>query len=490
MKECKYCKSLNKENTHYCNNCGRNLFDMLEKSDFLFGLSYVLKGISIFLMINYILFHLFAHTLLSLSRDKLSIDIYIGYLVIIFIFMIGYVLSRKAKSICENNKIISKQKMKNLKTIKDLDIKNKRVIIRVDFNVPIKNGKITDNNRIVQSLETINYCLKENAKIILMSHLGKVKTEEDIKNNTLLPVKGELEKLLNKSISFSNDLKGKYLEEKINNLKEGEILLLENTRHMDYPNKLESSCDETLSKYWASLGEVFILDAFGSAHRAHASTYGISKYLPHAIGFLIEREIKELNNIKNQNKTIILGGAKVSDKIGVIKNLINSTNKILIGGAMCGTFLKSLGFEVGKTYVEEDKLNEVKNLLNTKKIILPVDVITENGIKKIENINKDESIFDIGPTTISIFNNEIHNDDLILINGTVGMWEEKKYSKGTEEIFNYLKEINAKVIVCGGDTGSASRFYNFTPYYLSTGGGASLEYLEGKTLPAIEIMEE
>lgn len=377
-----------------------------------------------------------------------------------------------------------------MKTIKNLDIKRKKVIIRVDYNVPIKEGKVIDNNRIVSSLETINYCINENAKIILMSHLGKVKSEEDKNKNTLLPVKEELEKLLNKSIFFSHELKGKDLEDKINNLQEQDILLLENTRHMDYPEKLESNKDEELSKYWASLGDVFVLDAFGSAHRAHASTYGISEYLPHAIGFLIEKEIKELDNIKDKKKTIILGGAKVSDKIGVIKNLINRTEKILIGGAMCGTFLKSLGYEIGKTYVEDEKLDEVKELINTGKIVLPIDAITENGTKLIENITKDETIFDIGPATLSHFKNALNKNELILMNGTMGMWEESKYSKGTEDLFNYLSEIDAKVIVCGGDTGSASKFYNFKPYYLSTGGGASLEYLEGKSLPALEIMED
>ena len=259
---------------------------------------------------------------------------------------------------------------------------------------------------------------------------------------------------------------------------------------MDYPNKLESNCDEELSKYWASLGDVFILDAFGSSHRAHASTYGIAKYLPHAIGFLIEKEIKELNKIKKEQKTIILGGAKVSDKIGVIKNLINSSTNILIGGAMCGTFLKALNHEVGKTYIEEDKIEEAQELLKTEKITLPIDVITENGAKDIENISNEEKILDIGPKTISMFKSYLHNDELILINGTLGLWEEKKYSKGTEEILNYLNEIKAKVVVCGGDTGSAAKYYNFIPYYLSTGGGASLEYLKDKTLPALKQMED
>lgn len=377
-----------------------------------------------------------------------------------------------------------------MKKITDLNIKNKKVIIRVDYNVPIQKGKITDNNRIMESLKTINYCLKEKSKIILISHLGKIKTEEDKEKHTLLPVKEELEKLLNKKIEFSKELKGELLEAKINNLKEEEILLLENSRHLDFPNKLESSCDDELSKYWASLGEVFILDAFGSAHRAHASTYGIAKYLPHAIGFLIEKEITELDKIKKENKTIIIGGSKVSEKIGVIKNLINNSNNILIGGAMCGTFLKVIGYEIGKTYFEENMEEEIKKLLEKNKIILPVDVVTENGIKNVEEITANESILDIGPKTLSIFKSHIHTNELVLMNGTMGKWEEKEYSKGTEEILNCLAEMKSPVIICGGDTGSASKYYNFKPYFLSTGGGASLEYLEGKELPALKIMEE
>ena len=373
--------------------------------------------------------------------------------------------------------------------LENLDVKNKKAILRVDYNVSIKDGKVLDNGRIKASLETINYLIKENAKIILMSHLGKVKTEEDKTKNTLFPVKEELESLLNKKVSFSPTLTGGYLEEKINELNNGDILLIENTRYMDYPDKLESNCDEKLSKYWASLGDIFILDAFGSSHRAHASTYGISKYLPHAIGFLIEKELKELEKVKEQEKTIILGGAKVSDKIGVIKNLLPTSTKILVGGAMCATFLKLKGYEVGASLVSDDKQEELKELLNTDKIILPIDVVTENGIRSIEDINKDESILDIGPKTINLFKLNINKDKLVLMNGTMGKYEVEKYSNGTKSLFEYLKEIEAKVVVCGGDTGAASRKYDFHPYYLSTGGGASLEYLEGKILPALKIME-
>lgn len=376
-----------------------------------------------------------------------------------------------------------------MRTLKDINLENKKVILRVDYNVSIKDGKVVDNNRIKASLETINYLLEKNVKIILMSHLGKVKTKEDL-NNSLLPVKEELEGLLNKKIYFSSKLKGKELEELVNNLKERDILLLENTRFMDYPNKLESNCDEELSKYWASLGEVFILDAFASSHREHASTYGISKYLPHAVGFLVLKEIEELNKIKNENKTLLLGGAKAEDKIGVIKNLLPTSEKVLIGGKMSATFLKSENINVGKTLVEDNLLEECKKLITTNKIVLPIDVVTENGVKEIGHINTDETIYDIGPETISMYKKVLHNKPLIIINGTMGKYEDENYENGTKELFNFLKQTKSIVVVLGGDAGAASKKYNFTPSYLSTGGGASLEYLEGKTLKPLEIMEE
>ena len=232
-----------------------------------------------------------------------------------------------------------------MRNITEINVENKKVILRVDYNVPIENGEVVDNNRIVESLKTINYLLEHNAKIIIMSHLGKVKTESDLKN-TLLPVKEELEKLLKMPIKFCGELKGERLEKLVSDLKSKEILLLENTRHMDYPDNLESGCDESLSSYWASLADVFILDAFGSVHRPHASVYGISKYLPHAVGFLIMKEVSELDKIKTEDKIIILGGAKVSDKIGLILKLYESTSLFLIGGAMCATFLKAKGLNV------------------------------------------------------------------------------------------------------------------------------------------------
>lgn len=377
-----------------------------------------------------------------------------------------------------------------MRKLKNIKVENKKVLVRVDYNVPIKNGLVLDNNRIIQSIETINYLIEHNAKIILMSHMGKVKKVEDKMLNTLKPVKIELEKILNRKIYFAEELKGKTLESQINSLKPGEILLMENTRYMDVPDNLESGCDEELSKYWASLGDVFILDAFGSCHRNHASTYGISKYLPHGIGFLIERELKELNKIKKEKKTFILGGSKVSDKIGIIKNLMDNTDKFLIGGAMCATFLTANGNPVGSTFVETDKITECKNLLKTGKIIIPIDYVTENGVKELNDIFNDEHILDIGPKTIELFKNNIDINTLIVLNGTLGKYEEDAYQNGTKEIFNYLKENIVKTVVLGGDTSSAAKKYNFNASYISTGGGASLEYLEGKEFETLKIMEE
>lgn len=380
----------------------------------------------------------------------------------------------------------------NMRKITDLKLEGKTVIVRVDYNVPIKEGMVADENRIKQSLETINYLIEKKCKIILLSHLGKVKTKEDLEKNTLKPVKIVLEKLLNKKILFSEELKGVELEEKIKMLKSGDIILLENTRHMDYPDKLESNCDENLSKYWSTLGEIFIMDAFGSAHRAHASTVGIAKYLPSAAGFLVIKEIDKLKEIKNENKTLLLGGAKVSDKIGVIKNLINTANYVIIGGAMCGTFLKIKGYNVGKTFVDNEKDEYIKDLVKKyeHKIILPVDVMTENGEKSINEINDDETIYDIGTETIKIFNEYLSSAKLVLTNGTMGLYEDKKYEKGTKYTLKCLHDNDIKTIVCGGDTASAVKKFGYNFYYISTGGGASLEYLSGEKLPGLEVLGE
>ena len=352
-----------------------------------------------------------------------------------------------------------------MKTIKDIDVTNKKVILRVDYNVPIINGRILDNNRIVASLETINYLLSKNAKIILMSHLGKIKTKSDLEANSLKPVRDELSILLHKDIKFSSTLRGKELDDLVNNLNPGDILLLENTRYMDYPDKLESNCDIELSKYWASLGDIYILDAFASSHRRHASTVGIPSYLPHAVGFLVERELQELDEIKKENKTLLLGGAKVDDKLSLIEYLLPTSDKILLGGRMCATFIKSEGYLVGKTETNDALLDKCKELLKTNKIIFPIDVVTENGIKELDKITKEETIYDIGSETIEMYERVLKNKVLILINGTMGMYENPLYENGTKELYEFLKQEKKKVVVCGGDGASSSKKYNFNPYY-------------------------
>lgn len=371
--------------------------------------------------------------------------------------------------------------------------KNKKVIVRVDYNVPIKNGIIEDNNRIVCSLKTINYLIQSNAKIILMSHLGKIKSEEDKINNSLEVVSTELSKLLGIEVKFSKHTRGIELENMVNSLNSGEVMLIENTRYEDYPETLESSCDNELSSYWAHLADEYVFDAFGSIHRNHASTYGIASILGGVTGFLVDEELSHLKEvINNKNKIIILGGAKVSDKLGVIENLVNNSKKILLGGGMCFTFLESLGKNVGSSIVDQERINYCKDLLDKYKgkIILPIDIITQNGNKNIDNINDDDIGFDIGNNTINLYKSLISNDDLVVWNGPMGKFEEHDYEKGTKELLEHLNKNNIKTIICGGDTGSASKKYGLTFYYISTGGGASLEYLEGKSFDILEVLNK
>lgn len=371
--------------------------------------------------------------------------------------------------------------------------KNKKVIVRVDYNVPIKNCVIEDNNRIVCSLKTIDYLIESEAKIILMSHLGKIKSEEDKENNSLEIVSIELSKLLNKEVKFCKYTRGIELEDMINSLKPGEVMLMENTRYEDYPNKLESSCDKELSSYWASLADEYVMDAFGSIHRNHASTYGIANILRGVTGFLVDEELEHLKEvIDDKNKIIILGGAKVSDKLGVIENLVNDSKKILLGGGMCFTFLKAMGKNIGNSIVDEEKIDYCKDLLNKykDKIVLPIDIVTENGNKSIDNINDNEIGFDIGNDTINLYKSLINNEDLVVWNGPMGKFEESNYEKGTKELLEYLSNNKIKTIICGGDTGSASKKYGLKFYYISTGGGASLEYLEGKKFDTLEVLNK
>lgn len=375
-----------------------------------------------------------------------------------------------------------------MRIITDADVNGKKVIVRVDYNVPRKDGKIVDDTRIVGSLKTINYLIENNAKVILLSHLGRVESEEDKKKNSLKIVADHLSTLVKVPVYFSKDTKGDELEAMVNNLQEKEILLVENTRYEDFPTKLESSCDEKLSKYWAELGDIFVLDAFGSAHRCHASTYGISKYIPSYAGFLVDEETKMLDKAMKENKTLLLGGAKVDDKIGVINNLITKSNKVLIGGAMCFTFLKVKGINVGKSIVSEENIDYVKDLLSkySDKIFLPVDVVTESGIKDIDKLSDDDIGYDIGPKTIKEFEKLLEGSKLVLWNGPLGKYEEKEYEKGTKDIMKFLEKQKFPTILAGGDVTGASSYFGVKMYYVSTGGGSTLEYLEGKKFKTLE----
>lgn len=391
------------------------------------------------------------------------------------------------------------------KTIRDFDLCGKRVIIRVDFNVPIKDGKITDDNRIVESLKTINYAIENDAKVILMSHLGRIKTEEDKESNSLEPVAFRFSELLNKEVIFVDETRGELLEQEINNLKNGEVLLMENTRFEDLDGKKESGNDPELGAYWASLGDIYINDAFGTSHRSHASNVGIASHLPNGIGFLIEKELNNLDMaITNPEHpfTIILGGSKVSDKIGVIENLVDKADYILIGGGMMFTFLKAQGYEIGKSLLDEDSLDFCKEMLNKypNKIILPVDCVCANELSdnsitrasKINDIHKDELGLDICLGTIDLFETYLKLSKTIVWNGPLGAFEYEKFKNGTYEICSILSKLDSKVIIGGGDTAAAAIKFGFKDSYthISTGGGASLELLEGKELPGIAIIDE
>ena len=390
-----------------------------------------------------------------------------------------------------------------MKTIQDFDLNNKKVIIRVDFNVPHKGDQITDDNRIKMSLETIQYALSKGAKVILMSHLGRVKSEEDKIENNLEIVLPRLEQLLNQKVLFSSVTRGQELEEKVNQLKPGQALLVQNTRYEDLDGKKESSNDLELSKYWANLGDIFINDAFGTCHRSHASNVGIARLLPSGIGFLVEKELKALD-MKNAEKplSIILGGSKVSDKISLIENLAQMADYILIGGGMAYTFLKASGIEIGSSLLDEDSIPFCQKMLQqySDKIILPIDSVNAVEIKEnteyrecfINEIKPNEIGLDIGYNTVKLFRSYLEKSKTIIWNGPVGMFEVKPFDQGTKAICEVLKNIPAKKIVGGGDTASAVIQLGYQNIFdhISTGGGASLELLEGKKLPGVEVIYE
>ena len=391
------------------------------------------------------------------------------------------------------------------KTIKDYDLSGKKVIIRCDFNVPIDSGIIKDDSRIRKSLKTIKYAIKNNAKVILMSHLGRIKTEEDKEKYTLKPVGKSLSNLLRKKVTFIDQTRGEKLEKAINNMKNKDIILIENTRFEDLDGKKESNNDQELGKYWASLGDIFINDAFGTIHRAHASNLGIASNLPNGLGFLVEEEIKKLIKLITKPKkpyTIILGGAKVSDKIGVISNLITKADYILIGGGMAFTFLKAAGFNIGSSICEKEKINYCKEILDKyqEKIILPIDVITAKELKEniktnerfINEIEEDELGLDIGLRTLEVFKQYLDDCKTIFWNGPVGCFETKGFENGTKKLLKIITNTKAYTVVGGGDTLRAANTFNYENKisHISTGGGASLAFLEGIELPALKIIDE
>ena len=392
-----------------------------------------------------------------------------------------------------------------MKTIKDLDIKNKKVIIRCDFNVPLKDGKITDDNRIVGALPTIKYAIDQNAKVILMSHLGRVKEEKDLKENSLEPVAKRLEELLDKKVIFVNATRGEELETAINNMNDGDVLLMQNTRYEDLDGKKESGNDPELGAYWASLGDIYINDAFGTVHRAHASNVGIAsnkKGLSGA-GFLVEEEMNALSVLENPERpfVVILGGAKVSDKIGVIQNLVQKADKILIGGGMAFTFLKAQDKNIGKSLLDEENIDFCKDILSkySDKIVLPTDFAITNEYtdkeeyrqKPIDEFQDNEMGLDIGKESIKLFEENLKDAKTVIWNGPLGVYEFDAYRKGTFEILKYLVDNNIKTILGGGDVVAAATACNMKDkvYHASTGGGSTLEYLEGKVLPGIDSIK-
>ena len=386
-----------------------------------------------------------------------------------------------------------------MKTIKDLNIDNKKVIIRCDFNVPIEDGKITDDTRIAAALETIKYCIKHNAKIILLSHLGRVKEESDLEKNNLAPVAKRLSELLECDILFSEKTRGEELEAIVDSLNSGDVLLVQNTRYEDLDGKKESKNDEELGKYWASLGEVFINDAFGTIHRAHASNVGIASNLESAVGFLVEKELNALSTLNNPERpfVVILGGAKVEDKIGVIENLVTKADKILIGGGMAFTFLKAQGHEIGKSLLDENNIDFCSKILSEypNKIVLPMDFAVTNEYtndeeyrqKDYDNIAPDEMGLDIGDKTLEEFENILDDAAIVMWNGPLGVYEFDQYKKNTDKLLEYICSNNIKTILGGGDIVAAATKagYKDKVYHASTGGGATLEYLEGKELPGL-----
>lgn len=394
-------------------------------------------------------------------------------------------------------------------TVKDVDLKGKKVLVRVDFNVPVKNGVITNDNRITAALPTIKYILEQGGRAILFSHLGRVKEEADKEGKSLAPVAADLAAKLGQEVKFIPGVtRGAELEAAVNALEDGQVLLVENTRYEDVDGKKESKNDPELGKYWASLGDgIFVNDAFGTAHRAHASNVGISANVEKAVaGFLLENEIayiKEAVEAPERPFVAILGGSKVSDKIGVIENLLEKADKVLIGGGMTYTFYKAQGIEIGNSLVEEDKLDVAKSLLEKSngKLILPVDSKEANAFADYTEVKDTEGEavdpgflgLDIGPKSIAKFDQELTGAKTVVWNGPMGVFENPDFQAGTIGVMDAIvKQPGVKSIIGGGDSAAAAinlgRADKFS--WISTGGGASMELLEGKELPGLAALTE
>lgn len=391
------------------------------------------------------------------------------------------------------------------KTLEDVELKGKKVLIRADFNVPMKNGKITDDTRIKAAVKTISYVLAKGGKVILFSHLGRIETKEDKREYSLAPVAERLSEIMGKEVLFSDKTRGKDLEEGIGELKNGEVLMVQNTRYEDLHNSKESRNDAVLGKYWASLGDLFVNDAFGTAHREHASNVGISEHLPTVSGFLMQKEIEFIGGAVDNPKTpfaAILGGAKVSDKINVIDNLINKADKILIGGGMANTFLKAQGHSIGTSLVEEDNIKIAEELLKKAdgKLILPVDVVVAAEFSNeaahsnvsVDNIPDDMMALDIGTETVKLYEEALKGAKTVVWNGPMGVFEMSNFAQGTVGVCQAIAELeDAVTIIGGGDSANAAQVLGFADQFshISTGGGASLEYLEGKELPGLKAID-
>ena len=393
-------------------------------------------------------------------------------------------------------------------TVKDVELKGKKVLVRVDFNVPIKDGVITNDNRITAALPTIKYILEQGGRAVLFSHLGRVKEEADKAGKSLAPVAKALSEKLGQDVVFPGTTRGAELEAAINELKDGEILLVENTRFEDIDGKKESKNDPELGKYWASLGDgIFVNDAFGTAHRAHASNVGISANVDKAVaGFLLENEIaciQEAVEAPERPFVAILGGSKVSDKIGVIENLLSKADKVIIGGGMAYTFLKAQGYEIGTSLVEDDKLDLAKELLEKAagKLILPLDHKVANAFAGYTEVKEtaDQNIpagfmgLDVASKTIADYNTQLEGAKTVVWNGPVGVFENPDFQAGTVGLMEAIvKQPGVKSIIGGGDSAAAAINLGYADKFswISTGGGASMELLEGKVLPGLAALTE